>query len=230
MHDGGPVGGGAVRERRVRSQGQSMALAVIGAGFGRTGTLSLRDALERLGLGPCYHMYEVVQNPEHADFWQRAADGEPVDWDQLLGRYGSAVDWPVCSFWAELAAHYPDAKVILTVRDPGRWFESAWRTIFPRIMRPVAADDEVGRRRARMQRQLIVERTFGGDIQDPEHAMAVLLRHIETVKRGLPPERLLVYEVKEGWPPLCRFLGLPVPAAPFPHVNATEKFRARFQT
>jgi Sulfotransferase domain len=205
-----------------------MALAVIGAGFGRTGTLSLRHALERLGLGPCYHMYEVVQNPGHVDFWQRAADGEAVDRDELLGSHRSAVDWPVCSFWAELAAHYPQAKVILTVRDPGRWFESAWNTIFPRITGAVAEDDEIGRRRMRMQRQLIVERTFGGDIGNPEHAQAVFLRHIEAVKQGLPPERLLVYEIAEGWAPLCRFLGRPVPDAPFPHVNATAEFRQRF--
>jgi hypothetical protein len=206
-----------------------MTLSVIGAGFGRTGTLSLRDALERLGLGPCYHMYEVVQNPEHADFWQRATDGEAVDWEEFLGSYRSAVDWPVCSFWAELAARYPDAKVILTVRDPDRWFESAWSTIFPRITGPLARDDEVGRRRSRMPRQLIVEQTFGGDIESPEHAKGVFLRHIEEVKRGLPPERLLVYEVREGWDPLCRFLGLPVPDEPFPHVNATDAFRERFR-
>jgi hypothetical protein len=205
-----------------------MALAVIGAGFGRTGTLSLRHALERLGLGPCYHMYEVVQYPGHVDFWQRAADGEAVDWDELLGSYRSAVDWPVCSFWAELAAYYPDANVILTVRDPGRWFESAWSTIFPRITGAVAEDDEIGRRRMRMQRQLIVEQTFGGDIEGPEHAERVFLRHIEAVKQGLPPERLLVYEIAEGWAPLCRFLGRPVPDAPFPHVNATAEFRQRF--
>jgi Sulfotransferase domain len=206
-----------------------MTLAVIGAGFGRTGTLSLRDALERLGLGPCYHMYEVVQNPGHVAFWQRAADGEAVDWEELLGCYRSAVDWPACSFWAELAARYPQAKVVLTVRDPARWFESAWSTIFPRITRPVAADDEVGRRRGRMQRQLIVEQTFGGDIENAEHAQGVYLRHIDDVKRRAPPERLLVYEVRDGWQPLCRFLGLPVPDEPFPHVNATEAFRARFR-
>jgi Sulfotransferase domain len=206
-----------------------MALAVIGAGFGRTGTLSLRDALERLGLGPCYHMYEVMQNPEHVGFWQRAVDGEAVEWDELLASYGSAVDWPVCSFWAELAAHYPEAKVILTVRDPGRWFESAWSTIFARMARPVAEDDEVVRRRARMQRELIVERSFGGDIEDPEHVQGVYLRHIEQVKRNVAPERLLVYDVKDGWAPLCRFLGLAVPDEPFPHVNTTEAFQSRFR-
>ncbi len=118
--------------------------------------------------------------------------------------------------------------MILTVRDPGRWFESAWSTIFRRITRPVAEGDDVGRRRTRMQRQLIVERTFGGDIEDREHARAVFLRHIEAVKRGLPAERLLVYEVEEGWQPLCRFLGVPVPDTPFPHVNTTEEFRTRF--
>lgn len=206
-----------------------MALAVIGAGFGRTGTLSLRQALERLGLGPCYHMHEVVENPGHVDFWQRAADGVAVDWDELLGSYRSAVDWPVCSFWAELAAYYPGAKVILTVRDPGRWFESAWSTIFPRITRVVAEDDEIGRRRTRMQRQLIVEQTFGGDVESPEHARHMFLRHIARVKEALPPERLLVYEIVEGWAPLCRFLERPVPNAPFPRVNATAEFRQRFR-
>ena len=206
-----------------------MALAVIGAGFGRTGTLSLRDALERLGLGPCYHMYEVVQNPGHVEFWQRAADGEAVDWEELLGSYRSAVDWPACSFWAELAARYPEAKVILTVRDPARWFESAWSTIFPRITRPVAADDEVGRRRGRMQRQLIVEQTFGGDIESAEHAQGVYLRHIETSSGGR--RRSGCWSTRSGTAgqPLCRFLGLPVPDEPFPHVNATEAFRARFR-
>lgn len=206
-----------------------MALAVIGAGFGRTGTLSLRQALERLGLGPCYHMHEVVENPGHVGFWQRAGDGVAVDWDELLGSYRSAVDWPVCSFWAELAAYYPGAKVILTVRDPGRWFESAWSTIFPRITRAVAEDDEIGRRRTRMQRQLIVEQTFGGDVESPEHARHMFLRHIARVKEALPPERLLVYEIVEGWAPLCRFLERPVPDAPFPRVNATAEFRQRFR-
>jgi hypothetical protein len=206
-----------------------MALAVIGAGFGRTGTLSLRDALERLGLGPCYHMYEVMQNPGHVGFWQRAVDGEAVEWDELLGSYGSAVDWPVCSFWAELAARYPEAKVILTVRDPGRWFESAWSTIFARMTLPVTEDDEVARQRARMQRQLIVERTFGGNIESPEHAQAVYRRHVEQVKQTVAPERLLVYEVRDGWEPLCRFLGLAMPDEPFPHVNTTEAFQSRFR-
>jgi hypothetical protein len=119
-----------------------MALAVIGAGFGRTRTLSLRQALERLGSGPATTCARSSRTRRTLIFGRRAADGETVAWEELLGGYCSAVDWPVCSFWAELAAHYRQAKGVLTVRDPGRWVESAWSTIFPRIRRAVA--DEVG--------------------------------------------------------------------------------------
>jgi hypothetical protein len=108
-----------------------MALAVIGAGFGRTGTLSLREALDRLGFGPCYHMIELIEHPEHVDFWERAAAGGEVDWDEVLRGYRAAVDWPACNFYAPLAARYADAKVILTVRDPERWHESDRQTISP---------------------------------------------------------------------------------------------------
>lgn len=205
-----------------------MTLAVIGAGFGRTGTASLKGALERLGFEPCYHMFEVMAQPEHSRFWQRAADGEAVDWDELLGPYRAAVDWPACSFYKELAACYPDAKVVLTLRDPAVWFESAWRTIFPRITRPVAPDDERAWRRAQMQRSIIIERTFGGDIASREHAIAVFERHLEEVRRTIPPARLLAYEIAEGWQPLCAFLRRPIPDEPFPHANAAEEFRARF--
>jgi hypothetical protein len=205
-----------------------MTLAVLGAGFGRTGTASLKAALERLGFAPCYHMFEVMAQPEHSRFWQRAADGEAVDWDELLGPYRAAVDWPACSFYRELAAHYPDAKVILTLRDPAAWFESAWKTIFPRITRRIAPEDEPALMRARMQRRVVIERTFGGDIESREHALAVFGRHLEEVRRTVPPERLLEYEVTQGWQPLCAFLGRSVPEQPFPQANAAEEFRARF--
>ena len=107
-----------------------MALAVIGAGFGRTGTLSLKVALEQLGLGRCYHMLEVFANPGHAAQWQAAADGKPVDWEALFAGYGAAVDWPACHFWRALAARYPEAKVLLTVREPGAWYKSVSDTIY----------------------------------------------------------------------------------------------------
>jgi hypothetical protein len=200
-----------------------MGLSVIGAGFGRTGTLSLKAALERLGLGPCYHMLEVFKNPDHIAIWDRAAGGAAVDWDALFQGYRSAVDWPVCRFYRELAEHYPDAKVILTVRDPGKWFRSAWDTIFPVITSP--APDPIAQAQAVMARKIIAEQTFGGRLDDREHAIAVFHRHIEEVRKTIPPERLLAYELREGWEPLCRFLGRPVPDEPFPKVNTTEDFR-----
>ena len=132
-----------------------MALSVIGAGFGRTGTLSLRIALERLGLGPCYHMLEVFEHPEHIEVWNRAADGREVDWEALFRGYRSAVDWPVCAFYQELASRYPEAKVILTVRDPERWYRSAVDTIFP-VMTGPPADDPVAAAQARMAARIIL--------------------------------------------------------------------------
>ena len=204
-----------------------MSLGVIGAGFGRTGTLSLKGALEHLGFGP-YHMIEVIDRPEHVDFWQRAAAGTAVDWDEILAGYRAAVDWPACSFYAELAARYPEAKVILTARDPERWYQSAWQTIFPRITRPVSPDDALAWARIRMQRKIVIEQAFGGDIEDREHALAVFRQHVAEVQRAIPPERLLVYRVADGWEPLCRFLERPVPDQPFPHVNASDEFRRRF--
>lgn len=206
-----------------------MTLSVIGAGLGRTGTLSLKGALERLGLGPCYHMLEVFDHPEHIAVWDRAADGEAVDWDALFRGYRSAVDWPTCHFYRELAARYPEAKVILTLRDPERWYKSAWDTIFPIMLGPQPGQNpghsEVAQAQARMAAKIIRDAKFGGRLDDRAHALAVFDRHIAEVKQAIPPERLLVYEVAQGWEPLCRFLDRPVPAEPFPQVNSTEDFR-----
>ncbi len=204
-----------------------MALSVIGAGFGRTGTLSLRIALEQLGLGPCYHMVEVFRHPEHIAVWERAGRGEPVDWEaELFAGYGSAVDWPASAFYRQLAERYPEAKVVLTVRDLERWHRSCMDTIFPAVAGGASlGDDPVAGAQAAMARRIIGEGTFGGRADDPAHAIAVHERHIADVKRAVPPERLLVFEVAEGWGPLCRFLGKPVPDAPFPKVNSTDEFR-----
>jgi hypothetical protein len=106
-----------------------MALEVIGAGFGRTGTKSLKAALEELGFDPCYHMSELFGHPEHVELWEAAARGKSVDWNELLGGYRATTDWPACSFYEELMQSYPDAKVILTLRDPNRWYESTYNTV-----------------------------------------------------------------------------------------------------
>jgi hypothetical protein len=201
-----------------------MALEVIGAGFGRTGTLSLKLALEQLGLGPCYHMLEVIENAGHVAAWQDAADGKTVDWDGLLAGYRSAVDWPTCAFWRPLADRYPQAKVILTVRDPDAWYASCTATIFKRLTQPAEPGRAAHRR---MVRQLVLEQTFGGRVDDPEHAKAVFERNSAAVRAALPPERLLEFESTDGWEPLARFLGVPIPDRPYPRTNSTEEFLER---
>lgn len=205
-----------------------MALSVIGAGFGRTGTLSLKIALERLGLGPCYHMAEVFAHPEHVPAWRDAAEGRPVDWDTLLVGYGAAVDWPACHFWRELAVRHPQARVVLTVRDAERWYASVRDTIYGALCAELPAEPPVLRAQQAMARRIVLERTFGGRFEDRDHAIRVYREHNEAVRRALPPERLLVYEVAQGWEPLCGFLDRPVPDEPFPRVNSTDEFRARF--
>ena len=194
-----------------------MSLSVVGAGFGRTGTLSLKLALEQLGFAPCHHMVEVFGNPDQAPVWHKAARGEKVDWDALLAGYRASVDWPSCHFWRELAAH-PDAKVILStaIRNAGtKHFETIFRVMEnppPRGERTVLG----------MAKYIVREKTFGGRTE--AHVLDVLARHEAEVKRMIAPERLLVFDVAEGWEPLCRFLGVAVPEGAFPRTNSTEEF------
>ncbi|MDP7545673.1 MAG: sulfotransferase [Alphaproteobacteria bacterium] len=204
-----------------------MDFKVIGAGFGRTGTMSMKAALEHLGLGPCYHMLEVVGKPDKADAWYDAAQGGAADWDDILEGYQSSVDWPACYFWRPLAAHYPDAKVILTVRDEAAWWDSINNTILHNMRGTDQVIDPARLRMRRMARHLIVDRVFGGILDDREHALAVYRQNIKEVRQALPPERLLVFDVAQGWSPLCEFLGLPVPDAAFPRTNSTSEFQER---
>lgn len=200
-----------------------MALQIIGAGMGRTGTLSLKAALERLGFGPCYHMTRIFDHIEHGPMWQQFAAGARGDWDSLLGDFGAAVDWPASYFWRELAAFYPQARVILTVRDAGRWFDSIDNTLFRFMRSPVVPDDEAARRQIAMARDIVQQRTFGGRIDDRAHVIDVYERHNRTVQATLPADRLLSYDVAQGWAPLCAFLGVPVPDEPFPRINAQQE-------
>ncbi len=207
-----------------------MTVEVIGAGFGRTGTLSLKLALDRLGLGPCYHMVEVFEHADHIPLWEEAADDPGFDWRRLLAGYRSVVDWPACHFWRELAAAYPAAKVVLTARDPEAWYKSAWSTIFQLVVRPTPAElPRVFHDQARMCQKIIVQRDMGGRVDDREQAIACYLRHVDEVKRTIPPARLLVWNVAEGWAPLCGFLGVPVPSEDFPRANRGEDFPAKLK-
>jgi hypothetical protein len=196
-----------------------MPLSIIGAGLGRTGTTSLKLALETLGFAPCHHMLELIFHPESVAPWVRAAAGGAVNWDEVLAGYRATADWPACHFYKELMARYPQAQVILTVRDARRWYESTQATIFSK---EVLKSDE-DRPMSEFLRTALVP-FFGGDLHDRERMIAAYERHNAEVRRSVPAERLLVYELARGWEPLCRFLGIAMPDQPFPQSNTTEEF------
>jgi len=205
-----------------------MALQVIGAGFGRTGTLSLKAALEKLGFGPCYHMIEVGGNEGHAQRWIDAMDGRP-DWHALFGAYGATVDWPGCHYWRELAASQKDARVLLSVRDPDRWYESVMSTIYKVLTMTMPEDAPAPfRLQQTMGRRMVLDDTFGGRLDDRVHAIDVYQRHNAAVREAIAPDRLLVFEVAEGWEKLCSFLDRPIPEEDFPRLNDSASFRDRF--
>jgi len=200
---------------------------VIGAGLGRTGTLSLKVALEMLGFGPCLHMVSVLDDAERATLFQRAADGDLGSLTKALEGHRSTVDWPGVFFWRELVELHPRAKVILTVRDPEQWYDSAHRTIFQAALNASRAPSALPAAGIGMIQRLVWEGTFGGRFADREHTVRVFEQHNEAVRRAVPAGRLLEFEVSEGWAPLCDFLGVPVPKAPFPRTNDTAEFLAR---
>lgn len=208
-----------------------MTIQIIGAGLGRTGTTSLKAALEQLGFVPCYHMIELFQHPVHAKVWKAAAAGEAVDWTAFFGDYQATVDFPGCSFYQELMAAYPDAKVLLSVRDPDRWYESTDETIYqmpnvmPRWLRwaPWVSD------LYDLTLQVVWERQFEGKFEDRDHAIALFNAWNAEVQATVPAEKLLVFDVKQGWEPLCAFLGVAVPDAPFPHVNDRAEMLQRIR-
>ena len=202
-----------------------MALALVGAGFGRTGTNSLKLALEELGFGPCHHMFEVRDNPDQLPYWQAAARGEMPDWDAVFADYRACVDWPAARYWREIAAHYPDAKVLLSVRPADKWIKSVHSTIYPAMLDRSDRIPVATRARRDMAYEIIGEQTFGGRMGDAEHAMAVFRAHTDEVRAVIAPERLLVYDVAEGWEALCDFLEVAVPGTPFPRINSAAEFQ-----
>lgn len=203
-----------------------MPLQVIGVGMPRTGTMSLKTALEQLGFGPCHHMTEVFAHPEQWPLWDRIGDGETVEWEEIFGPYRSTTDAPGVYFWRELAARYPQAKLILTERDPGRWYESMAATIFSPQHRQSLQGSPVGAIIGKLARRSWANRDDALSAGPPTREVLIELfkTHNAAVRAEIPPERLLTYSVSEGWEPLCDFLGVKVPGAPFPHVNNAEQF------
>ncbi|HTQ99885.1 MAG TPA: sulfotransferase [Candidatus Acidoferrum sp.] len=197
-------------------------MKVIGVGLPRTGTMSLKIALEMLGFGPCYHMTEVFGDPQSWPLWLKAANGERIEWSQIFGRWNSTTDAPGCVFWRQLADYYPNAKLILSVRDAHKWFASTQATILRQANHEalgLAASDVFK----------VIGAVGWSPLADENHDEATMLQrfneHNAAVKAAFGPERLLVYEASQGWEPLCRFLGVPVPAQPYPKANSTEDFQ-----
>jgi hypothetical protein len=211
-------------------------MKVIGVGVGRTGTLSLKAALDRLGFGPCFHMRNVLDHPERLPLWEAAAAGSAVDWDEVFSGYESSVDWPGAAFWRELTAYYSDAKVILTVRDPERWYDSVRETIYqlfgggtesPLAEEALQRIPGIATMHA-FNRKLVWDGPFlQGRFNDRDWAMRAFVRHNAAVCEEIPSERLLVVDVSAGWGPLCDFLGVDKPEEEFPRLNDPAAFWGR---
>lgn len=199
-----------------------MALKIVGTGLGRTGTKSLQSALNMLGFGPCHHMVEVFAHPESAKLWIEAAKGRP-DWEAIFAGYQSVVDYPGAQFWRELVTYYPDAKVLHTIRDPDEWFDSTQATIF-------SPESPASRRGPMSEFFEIILGSFGAHLNDRAFMTDYFRKHTREVMRTVPAERLLVYEVSQGWRPLCEFLGVPMPGEPFPAQNSRAEFIARLKS
>jgi hypothetical protein len=228
--DHGPSG------TQARQEGADMK--VIGAGVSRTGTTSLKAALERLGLGPCFHGRHVLDHPERLPRWLTAASGEPVDLANLFAGYNSTTDWPGAAFWRDLSQRFPQAKVILTVRDADSWYDSIARTSYALF----GSRSDPRAKRARQvvpgldvmtdfTRRLVWDGPFfGGRFEDRDHAIAAFEAHNAAVRREVPADRLLVCEPGVGWQTLCDFLEVPVPDEPYPHLNDPAAFWARVES
>ena len=199
-----------------------MGLRVVGAGVGRTGTSSLKRALEYLLGKPCYHMRELLDNPDDVTFWHEAAFGGKPDWHAVLADYGAGVDWPVSAFWLELSAAFPDALILLSKRPAAEWWESARKTIYaPRQREPGLLTD--------MSNELSRTRfPIHPIIDDKQASMALFDKWNNDVIAQAPAGRLLVWEAGDGWQPICAALGLPLPDMPFPHQNTKEEFIKRW--
>ncbi len=194
-------------------------LRVIGTGFGRTGTDSMREALEILGFGPCHHMRALIEDDPHNMAWRGCIASEDMDWDQLLGGYQSCVDWPSAHYWPQLVEQFPEAKVLLTWRTPESWWASFEKTILPRLLEDTETEETAP------GSQLIALRVFGGKPLEKNHCISAYEANVAAVKAKIPADRLLIYKIGDGWDPLCDFLNVGVPDTPYPRSNNTAEFQ-----
>ncbi|THD26457.1 Sulfotransferase [Fasciola hepatica] len=227
------------------SKADNSPILVIGAGLGRTGTKSLKDALELLYQRPCYHMFEVEENHlDHLKLWSKLFDllGENPDAElpqdvikRLFDGYFATTDFPACSIYRQIMRLYPEAKVVLTVRDPYKWIQSVRETIRPkwslfgryrwdRVTEKLLSMEGVAEVTDRAMKHCLGQNI---DLNDDDQMVKGFNRWIDEVRRMVPAEKLLVFEVKHGWEPLCRFLNKPIPDAPFPRSNDRAELKAR---
>ena len=215
-----------------------MSIKIIGAGFPRTGTTTLKRCLETLGYNHVYHMKELLVNPERLHYWKQLSETGDTDWENLYEGYDATVDFPGYPWYKEHMKQYPDAKVILTVRDFEAWYKSVDNTVY-------RAGPQTPFEKIKMMGKLLINprarnvvkcikffkgvffaKELQGKFLDKEYAKQVWENHISDVKAYVPQEKLLVYDVRDGWGPICKFLGVPEPAEPLPHLNKKENFKA----
>ncbi len=203
-----------------------MALRVVGAGLGRTGTASLKFALEELLGSRCFHMSELFERPDLTPTLHAAARGEDVDWEGFPDGFAASLDWPACAFWRELADANPDAPVLLSTRSSAaKWWESYSQTILQALTKDVPPEDEAWAARRALMMDLMPN-TFTPDWRARDGAIAGYERHNAAVREAVPAKRLIDWQPGDGWRPICEALGMAVPDEPFPHTNTTEQFRA----
>jgi len=214
-----------------------MVLRVVGAGLGRTGTTSLRTALEQVLDEPCFHMNRVMRQPAHMAVFAAAAKGESIDWRKFFAGWSGCVDWPACAFWSEIADTHPNALVLLSTREsPEAWWASVEKTIAPLLLRLEPLSDRARAEQMGIDEALagpwfdmvrdVLSTTFAWPLDDGDRCMRAYEEHNRRVEASVPADRLLRWQPGDGWKPLCEALDVPIPDEPFPSANDTEAFRS----
>ncbi|MCB0665982.1 MAG: hypothetical protein KDC80_09185 [Saprospiraceae bacterium] len=215
-----------------------MSLKIIGAGWGRTGTESLKKALEILDFGKCYHMLELLKDGKRVKYWEELIQNRNTDFEQLFDGFQSAVDFPAAAFYKEFMQEYPEAKVILTYRDPDKWYQSASKTILkdpPAFIIPIVKFlgifnknlSYLPRTYKNVIQDFLLKSVLQGRPHDRDFVISLYSKWVDEVKRSVPSEKLLVFEAKDGWEPLCHFLDVAVPPIPYPRGNDRGQFKKR---
>ena len=215
-----------------------MSIKIIGAGFPRTGTTTLKQALETLGYSKTYHFKDLIADPDRLKDWEELETKGHTNFAALFDGFVATVDFPGYPYYKILLEKYPDAKVILTKRKFEAWYESTRKTVWKAGPQTVPAKlamllKMLFNQRLRQtfkcikfMRATYLGKQFDNKFASREHAEKVFYNHIAEVSEYVPKEQLLIYDVAEGWEPLCRFLSCPIPREPFPHLNKKEHFHA----